>query len=129
MNFKNKYLLKRSIFHKSDCLNVFYCNLSCSLSHLSPYFCIRKGEFVRQLYSQIDFIIILKDSSSFIKDEVYPICRKVCFEIFGEHADYCRVFSSFKYRYDLVNDVLFYLFRHADIYVKKEASVNLLTDP
>ncbi|KAK2405126.1 hypothetical protein QL285_054394 [Trifolium repens] len=65
----------------------------------------------------------------FPKDDVCPICRKACFDTFGEHAAHCREFPDFKYRHDLVIDVLFNIFRRAEISVKKEAPVNFLTDP
>ena len=39
-------------------------------------------------------------------------------------AVYCRELLSFKYRYDFVKDVLFYIFGRAGIYVKKEAPIN-----
>jgi hypothetical protein len=38
-------------------------------------------------------------------------------------------FSGFKYIHDLVRYVLFDIFRHASISVKKVALVNFLTDP
>jgi hypothetical protein len=43
------------------------------------------------------------------------------------HAAHCRELSDFKYGYDQVRDVLFDIFRHAIIYVKKKALVNFLT--
>jgi hypothetical protein len=49
--------------------------------------------------------------------------------IFGEHAVHCRELPDFKYRHDLVRDVLFDIFRCAEISVKKEAPVNFLTYP
>ncbi|KAK2378329.1 hypothetical protein QL285_078892 [Trifolium repens] len=65
----------------------------------------------------------------FPKDEVCPICRKACLDTFGEHAVHCRELPGFKYRHDLVRDVFFDIFRRAGIYVKKEAPMNVLTDP
>ncbi|GAU36630.1 hypothetical protein TSUD_387820 [Trifolium subterraneum] len=65
----------------------------------------------------------------FPKDEICPVCRKACLDIFGEHAVHCRELPSFKYRHDLVRDVLFDIFKRAGISVKKEAPVNFLTDP
>jgi hypothetical protein len=55
----------------------------------------------------------------FSKDEVCPVCRKACLDTFGEHATHCREL------YDLVRDVLFDIFRRADISVKKEAPVRI----
>nr|GEV13195.1 retrovirus-related Pol polyprotein from transposon TNT 1-94 [Tanacetum cinerariifolium] len=48
---------------------------------------------------------------------------------FGEHAVHCKKLSEFKYRHDMVKDVLFDISRRAGISVKKEAPVNFLTDP
>jgi len=62
-------------------------------------------------------------------DEVCPFCRKACLNTFGEHAVHCKEFPGFKYRHDFVRDVLFDIFRRAGVSVKKEASVNFLTDP
>ncbi|KAK2415953.1 hypothetical protein QL285_038390 [Trifolium repens] len=65
----------------------------------------------------------------FPKDEVCPVCRKACLDTFGEHATHCKELPRFKHWHDLVRDVFFDIFRRADISVKKEASVNFLTDP
>ncbi|KAK2411257.1 hypothetical protein QL285_046551 [Trifolium repens] len=65
----------------------------------------------------------------FPKDEVCPICHKACLDTFGQHAAHCRVLPCFKYRHDLVRDMLFDIFRRAGISVKKEAPMNFLTDP
>ena len=61
-------------------------------------------------------------------DEVCPVCRKACMDIFGDHVVHCKELPGFKYRHDLVRDVLFDIFRQARISVKKEAPVNFLTD-
>ncbi|XP_035829967.1 uncharacterized protein LOC118479520 [Helianthus annuus] len=62
-------------------------------------------------------------------DEVCLVCYKACLDSFGEHAVHCREVPGFKYRHDLVRDVLFDIFRCAGISAKKEAPVNFLTDP
>ncbi|KAK2455796.1 hypothetical protein QL285_003218 [Trifolium repens] len=62
-------------------------------------------------------------------DEVCPVCRKACLDKFGEHAVHCRELPGFKYRHDLVRDVLFDVFKRAGVSVKKEVPVNFLTDP
>jgi hypothetical protein len=51
-----------------------------------------------------------------------------CLDTFEEHAAHCRELTGFKYRNDLVRDVLFDIFRRAGISVKKKALVNFLTD-
>ena len=61
-------------------------------------------------------------------DEVCPICRKACLDTFGEHAVHCKELLGFKYIQDFVRDVLFDIFRRAEISVRKEAPVNFLTD-
>nr|GEV37005.1 putative exostosin-like protein [Tanacetum cinerariifolium] len=64
-------------------------------------------------------------------DEPCPVCRKVCLDSFGEHAVHCRELPGFKYRHDLVRDVLYDVLKRAGISSKKEAPapVNFLTDP
>ncbi|GJT14286.1 hypothetical protein Tco_0861328 [Tanacetum coccineum] len=64
----------------------------------------------------------------FLVDAISPACRKACLDSFREHAVHCKELTSFKYRYDMVRDVLFYICRHAEISAKKEARVNFLTD-
>ncbi|KAL6550175.1 hypothetical protein OROMI_020663 [Orobanche minor] len=59
---------------------------------------------------------------------LFPI-DEVCLDTFGEHAVHCRELPGFKYRHDLVRDVLADIFRRAGVSVKKEAPVNFLTDP
>ena len=62
-------------------------------------------------------------------DEICPVCRKACLDTFGEHAVHCGELLGFKYRHDVVRDVLFDACRRVGISVKKEAPVNFLTDP
>ncbi|KAK2442574.1 hypothetical protein QL285_013758 [Trifolium repens] len=62
-------------------------------------------------------------------DEVCPVCCKACLDQFGEHAVHCKELPGFKYRHDFVKDVLYDIFQRAGVSVKKEASVNFLTDP
>ncbi|MFS7986261.1 putative exostosin [Helianthus anomalus] len=45
-----------------------------------------------------------------------------------EHTVHCRELPGFKYRHDLVRDVLFDIFRRTGISPKKETPVNFLTD-
>ncbi|GJV93107.1 hypothetical protein Tco_1540920 [Tanacetum coccineum] len=52
-----------------------------------------------------------------------------CLDSFGEHAVHCKELPGFKYRHDMVRDVLFDICRRAGISVKKEAPVNFLTGP
>ncbi|KAL5703887.1 hypothetical protein ACHQM5_022381 [Ranunculus cassubicifolius] len=62
-------------------------------------------------------------------DEPCPVCRKACLDTFGEHAVHCKELPGFKYRHDLVRDVLFDVLKRAGVSAKKEAPVNFLTDP
>ena len=85
-----------------------------------------------QHMSPIEYRTILKYRLMipiFPVDEICPVCHKACLDSFGEHAVHCRELPGFKYRHDLVRDVLFDIFRRAGISVKKEAPVNFLTDP
>ncbi|GKB65841.1 hypothetical protein Tco_0927253 [Tanacetum coccineum] len=62
-------------------------------------------------------------------DEPCPVCRKVCLDSFGEHAVHCKELPGFKYRHDLVRDVLYDVLKRAGISSRKEAPTNFLTDP
>ncbi|GKC61820.1 hypothetical protein Tco_1089418 [Tanacetum coccineum] len=62
-------------------------------------------------------------------DEPCLVCRKVCLDSFGEHAVHCKELPGFKYRHDLVRDVMYDVFKRAGISSKKEAPVKFLTDP
>lgn len=50
-------------------------------------------------------------------------------DTFREHTIHCRELTSFKYRYDLVRNVMFDIFRLTEVSVKKETFVNYLIDP
>ncbi|KAL8234370.1 hypothetical protein R6Q59_020470 [Mikania micrantha] len=65
----------------------------------------------------------------FPANEPCPVYHKVCLDSFGEHAVHGKELSGFKYRHDLVKDVLCDVLKRANISVKKEALVNFLTDP
>ncbi|GKA95149.1 putative reverse transcriptase domain-containing protein, partial [Tanacetum coccineum] len=92
-----------------------------------------------QHMSLVEYRIILKyrlmiplfpvDEACPVCREACPVCHKACLDSFGEHAVHCRELSGFKYRHDMVRDVLVDIFRPAGISVKKEAPVNFLTDP
>ncbi|GJS24862.1 hypothetical protein Tco_0453494 [Tanacetum coccineum] len=85
-----------------------------------------------QHMSPVEYRIILKYRLMiplFPVDEACPVCRKPCLDSFGEHAIHCRELPGFKYRHDMVRDVLVDVFRRVGISVKKEAPVNFLTDP
>ncbi|GKB17840.1 hypothetical protein Tco_0851763 [Tanacetum coccineum] len=62
-------------------------------------------------------------------DAICPVCRKACLDSFGEHVVHCKELPGFKYRHDMVRDILFDICRRAGISAKKEAPVNFLTDP
>ncbi|KAK1434233.1 hypothetical protein QVD17_11152 [Tagetes erecta] len=65
----------------------------------------------------------------FPPDEPCPICRKACLDSFGEHAVHCKELPGFKYRHNLVRDVLYGVLKRAGISAKKEVPMNFLTDP
>ncbi|KAI3718008.1 hypothetical protein L1987_69985 [Smallanthus sonchifolius] len=65
----------------------------------------------------------------FPTDEPCPVCRKVCLDSFVEHSIHCKELSGFKYKHDLVRDVLCNVLKRAGISAKIEALVNFLTDP
>jgi hypothetical protein len=56
----------------------------------------------------------------FPKDEVFPICRKVCLDnLASMQLINCRGLSSFKYRHDLIRDMFFDICRRARILLRK----------
>ncbi|GKA93475.1 putative reverse transcriptase domain-containing protein [Tanacetum coccineum] len=61
----------------------------------------------------------------FLVDAICPVCRKACLDSFREHVVHCKELTGFKYRHDMVRDVLFDKCRHAEISTKKEAPVNV----
>nr|GEW91890.1 putative phospholipid/glycerol acyltransferase [Tanacetum cinerariifolium] len=61
-------------------------------------------------------------------DATCTVCRNACLDSFGEHAAHCKELLGFKYRHDMVRDVLFDICRRVKISAKKEAHVNFLTD-
>nr|GEZ20429.1 putative reverse transcriptase domain-containing protein [Tanacetum cinerariifolium] len=65
----------------------------------------------------------------FSVDVICFVCRKACLDSFGEHAVHCKNISGFKYRHDMVREVLFEICRRTRISAKKEAPVNFLTGP
>nr|GEX83388.1 putative reverse transcriptase domain-containing protein [Tanacetum cinerariifolium] len=85
-----------------------------------------------QYMSPVEYRTILKYSLMiplFSVDAICPVCRKACFDYFEEHAIHCKELLRFKYRHDMVRDVLFDICRRVGIFAKKEAPVNYLTDP
>ncbi|GKF73074.1 hypothetical protein Tco_0219406 [Tanacetum coccineum] len=53
-------------------------------------------------------------------DEPCPVCCKVCLDSFGEHAVHCKELPGFKYRHDLVRDVLYDVLERAGISSRNE---------
>nr|GEX89419.1 putative reverse transcriptase domain-containing protein [Tanacetum cinerariifolium] len=85
-----------------------------------------------QHMSPVEYRTILKYRlmiSLFPVDAICPVCRKACLDSFGEHAVHCKELSGFKYRHDMVRDIIFDISRRARISAKKEAPVHFLIDP
>ncbi|GKE16420.1 hypothetical protein Tco_1423997 [Tanacetum coccineum] len=88
-------------------------------------------EGLGQHMSPVKYRTILKYRlmiSLFPVDAICPVCRKTCLDSFGEYAVHCKELTGFKYRRDMVRDVLFDICRRAGISAKKEPPVNFLTD-
>ncbi|GKC03514.1 putative reverse transcriptase domain-containing protein, partial [Tanacetum coccineum] len=69
------------------------------------------------------------DDSAFNQREGSTPTGTYCtFGFLWEHAVHYKELSGFKYRHDMVRDVLFDICTHAGISAKKEAPVNFLTD-
>nr|GEY66305.1 hypothetical protein [Tanacetum cinerariifolium] len=65
----------------------------------------------------------------FSVDVICPVCRKACLDFLGKYAVHCKELSGFKYRNDMVRDIIFDICRRVGISAKKEAHVNFLTYP
>jgi len=63
----------------------------------------------------------------FHKEVLCPRCELTLLDKFGDHALHCRSRPGFKFRHDLVRDVLVSLFHEAGIKVEKEANVSFLS--
>nr|GEV86581.1 reverse transcriptase domain, reverse transcriptase zinc-binding domain protein [Tanacetum cinerariifolium] len=64
--------------------------------------------------------------SEMVKDMEVHFDMTACLDSFGEHAVHCKELTGFKYRHDMVRDVLFDVCRRAGISAK-ETHVNFLT--
>nr|GEW24575.1 auxilin-like protein [Tanacetum cinerariifolium] len=63
-----------------------------------------------QYMSLVEYRAILKYSLMipfFSVDAICPVFRKACLDFFEEHAVHCKELPRFKYRHDMVRDVLF----------------------
>ncbi|GKD15028.1 hypothetical protein Tco_1199435 [Tanacetum coccineum] len=89
-------------------------------------------EGLGQHMSPVEYRTILKYRlmiSLFSVDAICLVCRKACLDSFGEHAVHCKELTGFKYRHDMVRDVLFDICRRVRVSAKKEPPVNFLADP
>lgn len=85
-----------------------------------------------QHMSQLEQCIILRYRLIiflFPIDEVCPIFRKTWQDTFEENTIHYRKLLGFKYRHDLVRDVLFDIFWWFGVPMKKETPMNFLTEP
>ncbi|GJW62444.1 hypothetical protein Tco_0111779 [Tanacetum coccineum] len=62
-------------------------------------------------------------------DAICLVCCKVCLDSFGKNAVNCKEILGFKYRHDMVRDVLFDICRRAGISTKKKGPMDFLIDP
>lgn len=100
--------------------------------HAQDFLTVTPIEGLGQHMSAVEYRAILKYRLMiplFPVDESCPVCRKVCLDNFGEHAIHCKELPRFKYRHDLVRDVLCDVLKRAGISARKETPVNFLSDP
>ncbi|GJV62123.1 hypothetical protein Tco_1468223 [Tanacetum coccineum] len=83
----------------------------------------------------VDFVVGSDLGSGFERprqtdsDTSILVYRKACLDSLREYVVHCKELPGFKYRHDMVKDVLFDVCRRAGISAKKEAHANFLTDP
>ncbi|XP_076956600.1 uncharacterized protein LOC143631862 [Bidens hawaiensis] len=100
--------------------------------HAQDFLSVVTIEGLGQCMSPVEYRAILKYRLMvplFPVDDPCPVCRKACLDSFEEHAVHCKELPGFKYRHDLVRDVLYDILKRAEISAKKEAPVTFLTDP
>nr|GFA98605.1 auxilin-like protein [Tanacetum cinerariifolium] len=86
-------------------------------------------DVLSQHMSPVEYLTILKYCLMillFLVDVICHVCCKACLDSFREHVVHL---PGFKYRHDMVRDVLFDICKRVRISAKKEAPVNFLTDP
>ena len=75
--------------------------------------------------SLVEYCTIIKYRNMIPLFPICLVCYKACLDSFGEHAVHCKELRGFKYRHDLVRDVLFDVCRRVKISAKKEAPMNI----
>ena len=90
-------------------------NFECLRAPHAQYFLMTiRIDGLGQPMSPLEYRVILKYRliiHLFLVDETRHVCRKACLDSLWEHAVHCKEFPGFKYRHDLVRDVLFDIFR------------------
>ncbi|KAL8199948.1 hypothetical protein R6Q57_013516 [Mikania cordata] len=100
--------------------------------HAQDFLCVVPIDGLGQHMLVLEYRAILKYCLMiplFPTDASCLVCHKVCLDSYGEHAVHCKELPGFKYRHDLVREVLCDVLKRANIYAKKKAPVNFLTDP
>ncbi|KAJ0500679.1 putative exostosin [Helianthus annuus] len=80
-------------------------------------------EGLGQCMSAVEYRVILEYRLMvplFPVDDSCPVCQKACLDSFGEHAVRCKELPDFKYRHDLVRDVLHDVLKQAGIRHKRK---------
>ncbi|GJX60343.1 hypothetical protein Tco_0291733 [Tanacetum coccineum] len=101
-------------------------------SHAQDFLLAIPIDGLSQHMSPVEYRNILKYRlmiQLFFVDAICPVCRKACLDSLGEHVVHYKELLGFKYRHDMVRDILFYICRRPGISAKKEAPVNFLTNP
>ncbi|GJX86118.1 hypothetical protein Tco_0336892 [Tanacetum coccineum] len=94
--------------------------------HAHDFLLAIRTDEIGQHMSPMEYHIILKYRlviPLFLVYAICLVCRKACLDSFEEHAVHCKEILGFKYRHDIVRDVLFDICRCAGISAKNEAHV------
>jgi len=101
-------------------------------THAHDFLLAIPNDGLNQHISSIEYHTILRYRLIFPLfpiDEVCHVFLKAYIDTFREHAFHCKELRGFKYMHDFVRDVLFNVFRWAEVSMKKEAPVSFLSDP
>ncbi|GJW29614.1 hypothetical protein Tco_0046489 [Tanacetum coccineum] len=118
--------------HMEEAALFFDKDLGTSIENIVDSLLAIRIDGLGQHMSLVEYRTILKYRLMiplFPVDAICPVCRKACLNSFWEHVIHYKDLPRFKYRRDMVRNVLFDICRLVGISAKKEALVNFLTDP
>nr|GEW72922.1 hypothetical protein [Tanacetum cinerariifolium] len=107
---------------------VFEC---LSAPHAQDFLLAISIDGVGQHMSPVEYRTILKYRLMiplFSIDAICPVCHKACLDSFGEHAVHFKELPRFKYRHDMVRDILFDIWLSSKGFTAGQAALKAASD-